>query len=202
MRRAIIIAIPILVCLVFSALAAEEKSAAVGAGIGQKVPAFEAEALVVSDDDTQATAFDSHSTDKVTVYIFMGTKCPTTTRYVSRFRQLEAEYEPKGVEMIYVYPSREETNEVEIAYHRQHGLSGRLIHDRDGRITRRLGAKRTSEILVTDKRGTILYRGAADDSPDESRVKNRWVAKALDEHLAGKPVTTTTSRVFACGLRY
>jgi peroxiredoxin len=202
MKRLVTAIVPMLVCLVLPAVAEEEKPAAVGTAIGQTVPAFEAEALVVSKDDTRATQFSSHDANKVMVYMFMGTKCPATTRYVGRFRQLEKEYEPKGVEVMYVYPSRQETNEVEVGYHRQHSLTGRLIHDKDGRITRLLGARRTSEALLTDKQGTILYRGGADDNPAEENVKNRWLATAIDEHLAGKPVTQTTSRVFACGLRY
>ena len=202
MKKIVIAVVPLLVFLAFSAMAEETKPVVVGTAIGQTVPAFEAEALVVSDDETRATPFNSHDANKVMVYMFMGTKCPTTTRYVGRFRQLEKEYAPKGVEVIYIYPSRDEGNDVEVGYHRQHSLKGRLIHDKDGRITRLLGARRTSEALLTDEQGTILYRGGADDSPAEENVKNRWLATAIDEHLAGKPVTKTTARVFACGLRY
>jgi hypothetical protein len=60
-----------------------------------------------------------------------------------------------------------------------------------------LGAQRTSELFVADKKGVVVYHGAVDDSRDPNAVKQRYLAPALDETLAGKAVTTPASQVFA-----
>jgi hypothetical protein len=49
-------------------------------------------------------------------------------------------------------------------------------------------------VLLCNKDGQILYRGGIDDSVAEKDVKNRYLADAFNEHLAGKPITVTTSK--------
>ena len=42
-----------------------------------------------------------------------------------------------------------------------------------------------------------MFHGAVDDSREPKAITKRYLAPALDEVLAGKPVTTPTSDVFA-----
>ena len=42
-----------------------------------------------------------------------------------------------------------------------------------------------------------MYHGAIDDARDPAAVKQRYLATALDELLAGKAITTASSQVFA-----
>jgi hypothetical protein len=167
------------------------------AGIGDTIAPFSAEVITVAGETKKTAPFDSRKTGKLTAYIVVGTRCPTTAAYIERFKQIEQAYAKKGVDFIYVYPNREDTPEAKLAFHKEHQFHGRLIDDQGGRVARALQAQRTSELILVDKTGTILFRGAVDDNKDPNAVQRRYVTTALDEHLAGKPVTTPVSQVFA-----
>jgi len=168
-----------------------------GTGIGQRVPPFTAELLDVSGAKPRSAPFDSHKTKHVTAYIFVGTHCPATQAYVERLAQLQKTYKSKGVDILYIYPNHEDTADMKVAFHKEKKLSGRLIDDQGGKLARLFGAQRTSEVFVTDKKGIIVYHGAIDDSRDPSGVKQHYLTTALDQTLAGKPVLTASSQVFA-----
>jgi hypothetical protein len=118
--------------------------------------------------------------------------------YQERFMRLAQAYGPKGVEFVYIYPNRNDSPEHEQAFHKEKNLGGRLIDDRGGRLAGLFKAEKTTEVFLADKKGAIVYHGAVDDSRnDDTAVQKRYVATALDELLAGKPVTITVSPVDA-----
>jgi hypothetical protein len=59
---------------------------------------------------------------------------------------------------------------------------------------------------VIDKAGVLVYDGAIDDRPtaDPSSLTGakNYVAAALNEALAGKPVTIATSVPYGCTVKY
>jgi len=167
------------------------------AGIGTKIEPFTAETITVSGDKQTTASFDSTERKNATAYVIIGARCPTTSAYVDRFRELEKAYAGKPVELVYVYPNREDTSDAKLAFHKEHKLIGPYIDDRGGRVAKILQARKTSEFILVGKDGTILFRGSIDDSKDVAGVKKRYAAAALDEHLAGKPITTSASQVFA-----
>jgi len=64
------------------------------------------------------------------------------------------------------------------------------------------GASRTPECYLFDKSGTLVYHGAIDDSPgDPSAVRRHHLQVAIDEMMAGKPVTVKETRSVGCSIR-
>jgi peroxiredoxin len=172
--------------------------AAVGTGVGDKIPSFTAKAVDLSGAEPKTADVDSQKLARTTVYLFVGTQCPTTQAYVDRLRALEQEYDAKGIDFVYVYPNRTDTSEAKSAFHKERKLAGAMIDDEGAAIAKTLGAQRTAEAVVVGRDGEILYRGAIDDSAREPEEVNlRYVALALDEHLAGKPVSTKSAPVSA-----
>jgi hypothetical protein len=165
--------------------------------IGQQVPAFTAQALDLSVDPPRTSTVDSSKANRITAYIFVGTSCPATNAYSERFKQLAETYSPKGVDFVYLYPNRNDTSEAKRDFHKTKQLGGRMIDDQGGKLAQEFRAQRTSELFLTDKQGKIVYHGAVDDSRDANAVKQRYLATALDELLAGKPIATPASQVFA-----
>lgn len=163
----------------------------------RKLASLTADAITIAGDKETTAAYDPVTARKVTAYVVIGTRCPTTAMYLDRFRALETTYHPKGVEFVYVYPNRDDTTADKIAFQRDKKLGGRLIDDQGARIARILGAQRTSEFVLVGKDGTVLFQGAIDDAKDPEQVKQRYAAAALDEHLAGKRVSVPASQVFA-----
>jgi hypothetical protein len=64
------------------------------------------------------------------------------------------------------------------------------------------GASRTPECFLFDRNGILVYHGAIDDSPgDPSSVKRHHLQAAIDEMVAGKPVTVKETRSVGCSIR-
>ncbi|HYC53865.1 MAG TPA: redoxin family protein [Candidatus Binatia bacterium] len=166
--------------------------------VGDKVPPLVAKTSDLSGEQPRTADFDSQKLEKPTVLFVLGTSCGSTASYVDRVRELEQQYASKGVDFVHLYPNRTDSAEQKVSYHKEKKLSGPMIDDHGGTVSKALGAQRTTETFILAKDGTLLYHGAVDDNKDDpAGVKNRYVATALDEHLAGKPVTTTKSDVSA-----
>jgi len=165
--------------------------------VGQRVPEFTAQVTTIAADKLRTAPFDSHKTKHVTAYIFVGTTCPATNAYAERFKQLEQQYGPKGVDFVYIYPNSNDTSDAKRDFHKQKQFTGGMIDDQGAKLARLFKAQRTSELFLTDKQGIVVYHGAVDDSRDPNAVKQRYLVSALDEVLANKPVTVATSTVFA-----
>jgi hypothetical protein len=82
----------------------------------------------------------------------------------------------------------------------------RYLMDDPGRVGRSYGAKTTPHMFVIDAAGKVAYNGAIDDTPstdiaDLETAKN-YVAAALDEMKAGKPVSTPATKPYGCSVKY
>jgi peroxiredoxin len=185
-------------CLSAVAMAANTPTTvAEGTAIGEHIPQFTAEMTSVQGVKPHVSKLDSHKTKRITVYTFIGSTCPATNAYADRFKDLEHRYGPKGVDFIYLYPNRNDTHDVQLSFHKEKGFTGPFIDDHGAHLARLFKARRTTEIFVVNRKGVLVFHGAVDDSRQPKAVTKRYLAPALDEVLAGKPVTTPTSDVFA-----
>jgi phosphatidylserine/phosphatidylglycerophosphate/cardiolipin synthase-like enzyme len=78
--------------------------------------------------------------------------------------------------------------------------------DSAGKIGREYGAKNTPHMFVIDKTGRIAYMGGIDDRPyaDPASLKGAkpYVALALADLKAGRPVATPISQPYGCSVKY
>jgi peroxiredoxin len=78
--------------------------------------------------------------------------------------------------------------------------------DESGKVGKTYGAKVTPEMYVIDAKGVLVYHGAIDDkkstNPGDIAGAKNYVAAALDEVLAGKPVSTPKTDPYGCGVKY
>ena len=83
--------------------------------------------------------------------------------------------------------------------------TGALV-DTDGKVGKAFGARTTPNMFVIDKNGDLAYQGAidSDDSVKQEAIKDskNYVAQALDELLAGKPVSEPTTEPYGCSVKY
>ena len=74
--------------------------------------------------------------------------------------------------------------------------------DNNAVLAAAFGASRTPECYLFDKNGILVYHGAIDDSPgDPSTVRRHHLQAAIDEMVAGKPVTVKETRSVGCSIR-
>lgn len=81
-----------------------------------------------------------------------------------------------------------------------------ILLDEKGDVGRLYSAKTTPHMFVVDKKGALIYMGAIDDTasadPADIKTSKNLVAAALDEAMAGKPVTTPSSTPYGCSVKY
>lgn len=78
--------------------------------------------------------------------------------------------------------------------------------DPTGQVGKLYGAKTTPHMYIIDPNGNLIYQGAIDsiksaDSEDIPKAQN-YVSTALDEAMAGKAVTTSTTKSYGCSVKY
>jgi peroxiredoxin len=87
-----------------------------------------------------------------------------------------------------------------------HAHSTDLLLDHDGKIGRLYGARTTPHMFVIDKTGRLVYMGGIDDRPytDPESLKGakNYVALALADLEAGRPVAEPVTRPYGCSVKY
>ena len=81
-----------------------------------------------------------------------------------------------------------------------------LLLDSDGTVGRLYGAKTTPHVFVIDPEGIVIYAGAIDSQPSadpaDIATATNYVRQALDEAMAGHPVTVPSTRPYGCSVKY
>lgn len=78
-----------------------------------------------------------------------------------------------------------------------------VLMDTDGTVGKMFDARTTPHMYIIDTKGVLVYNGGIDDDPRGNKSeKVNFVEAALDELLAGKAVSTSTSRPYGCSVKY
>ena len=81
-----------------------------------------------------------------------------------------------------------------------------LLLDPEGKAGRAYGAKNTPDMIVINPEGKIVYEGAIDSkaTPNPADISNstNYVKVALDESMAGKSVSTSSTKQYGCSVKY
>ena len=127
-------------------------------------------------------------------------------------QKLQAEYVRKGVVWLSIDSSAPgEEGYLDVADARKakadkYAADTALLLDPDGKIGHLYEARNTPQMFVIDPEGKLIYSGAIDsiasaDKADLAKATN-YVGEALDEALAGKPVSHAKSKPYGCSVKY
>ena len=82
----------------------------------------------------------------------------------------------------------------------------RFVMDEPGKVGLAYGAKVTPHMYIIDPSGKVAYNGAIDDKrsadPADVKTAKNYVATALDELKAGKPVSVASTTPYGCTVKY
>ncbi len=89
----------------------------------------------------------------------------------------------------------------------EHGIaSSAVLIDEPGTVGKAYGAKTTPHMYVVAADGTLAYNGAIDSANSTNTAEiakaQNYVAAAVDALLAGKPVATSATKPYGCGVKY
>jgi peroxiredoxin len=169
--------------------------------IGQSAPAFSA------PDENGKVVQLSDFAGKIVVLEWMNPDCPFVQRHAKEktMLSLAEKYKDKGVVWLGINSSRSADKAVDAKWVEENHLSYPILLDATSSIARAYGAKATPHMFVIDKTGKVVYGGAIDNDRDGNKSaadKVNYVAKALDEVLAGRTVSVRQTLAYGCGVKY
>lgn len=154
------------------------------------------------DSRGQTVSLMDFKDKKAVAVIFVGTECPINNLFLPRLAELCREYTPKGVQFVAINANRQDTLQRVAEHARKYALPFPVLKDEGNVVADRFGARRTPEVFLLDAARTIRYRGRIDDQfgvgYKRPKPTRRDLAEALDEVLAGKAVSQTTTPVAGC----
>ena len=183
-------------------------SAQAAAVVGQPAPELSA------PDTTGAARSLSAYKGKFVVLEWVNFDCPFVGKHYGsgHMQKLQKDYTGKGVVWLSINSSKTgsqghfATDKVNALLKEKNAAPTAYLLDTPGTVGRAYGAKTTPHMYIVDPKGTLIYAGGIDDKPstDQADMKTakNYVSTALDEALAGKPVTTATSQAYGCSVKY
>lgn len=91
---------------------------------------------------------------------------------------------------------------------RAYGMDYPVLIDESGDVGHAYGATNTPHMFVIDKSGTLVYRGAIDNSPDaegESPTGGKlvnYIDATMADLAAGRPVGAPVTAAYGCSVKY
>jgi peroxiredoxin len=170
--------------------------------IGDEAPGFE---LPATDGNTYRLAdFD----DRVVVIFFTCNHCPYVTGSDEVTRQTAEQFGAQGVRFVGINSNSANTYAEDSFDHmvermRSHGFPWLYLHDKSQEVARLYGALRTPHFYVFDQDRRLVYTGRGVDNPrDTSQMSTNDLATALEEHLAGNPVSVPMTNPIGCNVKW
>ena len=173
-----------------------------GPKVGETAPDFS-----LTDQNGKTVKLSDYA-GKVVVLEWFNDGCPFVQKQYNSgaMNKLAAKYAGQGV----VWLAINSTHTADVAHNasaaKKWSIDRPVLDDHDGSVGRLYGATNTPNMFVIDASGKLAYRGAIDsiasaDESDLASAKN-YVAAAIDELLAGKPVTMSETKPYGCTVKY
>lgn len=194
--------------LAFATLASGGVALADAPKVGAPAPDFTA------TDSNGKTVQLSALKGKTVVMEWTNNGCPYVKKHYSggNMQNLQKKYTADGVVWLTVasspqgeqgYVTPEEANKDTAS--RGAAPTAVLMDSKSG-ISRLYQAKNTPLMVVVDATGNVAYAGAIDDKPTSNPAdipgSKNYVAQALDEIKAGKPVSVASTKPYGCFVKY
>ena len=143
---------------------------------------------------------------KYVVLEWFNPECPFVKKHYGsgNMQKLQDEYTGKGVVWLTIDSNAPGTQgnitpeEAEKIMNSWKTHQTAILLDSEGKAGRAYGAKNTPDMVIINPEGKIAYEGAIDSkatpNPADIPSSTNYVKAALDESLAGKPVTNATDK--------
>lgn len=182
--------------------------------MGENAPSQPAplpENFALADLYGEQLSWDRYQDRQAVVLVFLSTECPLAKLYAPRLARLAAEYAPRGVAFVGVSSSAADNITELKSFARTNQLEFPIVKDLKQQLADHLGVNRAPLALVINPGHQIVYRGRIDDqyglrkgadgvlvSYQLPEPRRNDLAVALDELLAGKPISVPATEATGC----
>ena len=171
--------------------------------LGSKIPQFNLPAT-----DGKSYSVDSFVQAKVLIVLFSCNHCPYVQAYEERIIAIQKDYKKDSVQVVAInsndaadYPDDSFENMKVRAQQRNFNFP--YLRDESQDTAKAFGASHTPELFVFDTNRNLAYYGKIDDNwKEEDKVKSKYLRSALDEIIAGKPVSVPETFAIGCTIKW
>lgn len=145
---------------------------------------------------------------KVLVLFFTCNHCPYVIGSEEAVRETAEKYARQGVKFVAINSNSAATHEEDsfknmVLRMKEHKFPWPYLYDRSQDVATGYGALRTPHFFVFDKDRKLIYTGRGVDNPlDPGSMTVNDLENALEEHLAGKAVTTPVTNPIGCNVKW
>src|SRR5450432_725454 len=196
-----LIATVIVGALMVAHLVAEDKHAA-GPSIGAPAPMF-----ALQDQSGKQVNLADYA-GKIVVLEWFNNECPFVKKQYTtgNMNSIAKKYEDKGVVWLAINTTEGKTNADNKQVAAEWNMDRPILNDSTGKVGHAYASQNTPTMYILDKPGNLAYQGAIDNKPDpDPKTINgatNYVAKALDEMLAGQSVSEPKTKAYGCSVKY
>lgn len=156
----------------------------------------------LTDYNGKTVSLADYKDSKAIVLMFVATECPVSNAYNERYSKLYDDYKGKNIAIIGINSNKAEPADDVKKHAKENKLMFPIVKDPNNVVADKLDAQRTPEVYVVHPATyDVLYHGRIDDSQREANIKTQDLRAALDEILAGKPVTVKETKAFGCTIK-
>lgn len=144
----------------------------------------------------------------VLVIFFTCNHCPYVIGSDEVTRKTVETFAPKGVGFVGINSNSKQTYPEDSFEHmvsrmKQHRFPWVYLYDESQEVAKKYGALRTPHFYVFDRHRKLIYTGRGVDSPrDATKIKVNDLERALNEHLAGKPISIPLTNPIGCNVKW
>lgn len=166
--------------------------------------------FTLKDVNGKMVSLSDYKDAKGFVIIFTCNTCPFAVASEDRINALDNTYKVKGYPVIAINPNDPEvqpddTFELMQAKAKKKNFTFPYLYDASNSVYATYGATKTPHVYLLkkeDKGNVVKYIGAIDDNVrDGDAVKDQFLAKAIDELLAGKEISVKETKAIGCSVK-
>jgi peroxiredoxin len=171
--------------------------------IGAEAPNFNLRGV-----DGEMHALSDYADKQALAVVVSCNHCPTVVQYEDRMVEIQRDYADSGVQLIAINGNETDNHPTDDFQHmvqraKEKRFNFPYLRDDTQEVIRALDAVRTPEVFLFGPDRTLVYQGRIDDNADNpAAVRRHDLREALDEVLAGKPVSVAETPPVGCTVKW
>jgi peroxiredoxin len=152
--------------------------------------------------DSKGRSSKYFPTTELTAFVFLSPECPICKNYSKTLNELNGQWKQQ-VTFVGIVPGKSYSRKDINSFADSYKISFPLYTDKSFAFSKKLQATTTPEVVLIDKTGKILYRGAIDNwfvdlGKNRSKPTSNYLESAISQSLSGQTVLIHSTKPVGC----